>query len=83
MAEVLRRLAVDEARRSVDVTSAIPLDADARSAIERRVTDAYGEVTFTFRVDPTLIGGMRIRIGSDVYDGTIRAALMAVEARFL
>jgi len=33
-------------------------------------------------VDPTLIGGLRIRIGSDVFDGTVKSRLADLETRF-
>ena len=32
---------------------------------------------------PALIGGMRIQVGSDVYDGSVRAGLAALEKKFL
>ena len=32
--------------------------------------------------DPTLLGGLRVTVGSDVYDGTIRAGLAALATRF-
>ena len=35
----------------------------------------------SFEINPALIGGMRIRVGSDVYDGSVRARLAALEAR--
>jgi F-type H+-transporting ATPase subunit delta len=35
----------------------------------------------TFTVNPSLVGGMRIKVGSDVYDGSVRARLAALEAR--
>ena len=35
----------------------------------------------SFVDNPALIGGMRIRIGSDVYDGSVRSRLAALEAR--
>ena len=34
-----------------------------------------------FEINPRLIGGMRIRVGSDVYDTSVRARLAALEAR--
>jgi len=36
----------------------------------------------TFVVDPTLIAGMRLKVGSDVYDGSVKGGLAALEARF-
>ena len=36
----------------------------------------------SFAENPALIGGMRIRVGSDVYDGSVRARLAALEQSF-
>jgi F-type H+-transporting ATPase subunit delta len=42
---------------------------------------AYGQgLETSFALNPDLIGGMRIRVGSDVYDGSVRARLAALEA---
>jgi F-type H+-transporting ATPase subunit delta len=42
----------------------------------------YGAgVEATFTENPALIGGMRIKVGSDVYDDSVRARLAALEAR--
>jgi F-type H+-transporting ATPase subunit delta len=42
----------------------------------------YGAgVTASFAVNPALVGGMRIKVGSDVYDGSVRARLAALGAR--
>jgi F-type H+-transporting ATPase subunit delta len=39
-------------------------------------------VSTSFAENPALIGGMRVRVGSDVYDGSVRTALLALEERF-
>jgi F-type H+-transporting ATPase subunit delta len=36
----------------------------------------------SFIHSPALIGGMRIKVGSDVYDGSVQARLSALEERF-
>ncbi len=36
----------------------------------------------TFVLQPALIGGLRIQVGSDVYDGSVRAGLAALERSF-
>jgi F-type H+-transporting ATPase subunit delta len=83
LAHFLRLLRLDAARRSVRVDTAAPLDAGDRAAVEATLADRYGAaIDTTFGVDPRLIGGMRLTVGSDVYDGSIRARLVALEARF-
>ena len=58
------------------VTSAAPLSGDTLQSLERRLSDATGkQVQLTADVDPGLIGGIVTRIGSTVYDGSIRTQL--------
>ena len=83
LAQVLRLLRIDRAQHAAEVASAAPLEARMRAAIERTLTHHYGRrIAATFVVDPSLVGGMRITVGSDVYDGTVRTALAALEERF-
>ena len=78
-----RLVALDRARHSALVESAAPLPPDLRQSVEAGVTRAYGPgVSTAFAENPALIGGMRVRIGSDVYDGSVRRALQALEERF-
>jgi F-type H+-transporting ATPase subunit delta len=78
-----RLLRLDAAARTAIVASATPLDATVRAEVERGLDRLHGRPIATeFVVDPSLIGGMRVQIGSDVYDGTIRAGLNELESRF-
>jgi F-type H+-transporting ATPase subunit delta len=66
----------ENAKHSAEIESAVPIPADLRSVVLDRLTAAYGpRVTSSFAENPGLIGGMRIKIGSDVYDGSVRFAL--------
>jgi len=59
-----------------EVTSAVPLPAGAAEAIGRAIEQRTGrEVAMTSRVDATLIGGVVTRIGSVVYDGSVKRQL--------
>ena len=79
----LRLLKLDRARQSARVESAVPLDAAVRAAVEEGLARKYGDsITTIFVVDPSLIGGLRVKIGSDVYDGTVRGGLAALGAGF-
>jgi F-type H+-transporting ATPase subunit delta len=83
LSRFLRLVKLDRTRQAAWVESAAPLEADVRTAVEEGLTRRYGPaITTTFVVDPALIGGMRVRVGSDVYDGSVRGGLDALEARF-
>lgn len=60
----------------VDVTSARELDRDDRQQLEFEVSKlAVSRVRVRYSIDPALIGGAVVRIGSTVYDGSVRAQL--------
>ena len=79
----MRLLRLDCATHTADVESAVPLATDLRTEIEARIQHAYGRrVRVLFRQNAGLIGGMRMTIGSDVYDGSIQFRLAALEKSF-
>ena len=80
LAHVLRLVRLEEAKWSARVESAAPLEPGQRAALEDALARRYGRAVETaFALEPALIGGMRLTVGSDVYDGSIRARLNAVE----
>jgi F-type H+-transporting ATPase subunit delta len=75
----LRLLKFDYAGRTAEVESATPLPADLQARVQARIYGAYGPgITTMFDENSKLIGGMRIKIGSDVYDGSVRFGLDAL-----
>jgi len=77
-----RLVKLDRDRHTAVVESASPLPSDVRDEVRAGLTRIYGTGLDTrFGQDPALIGGMRIRVGSDLYDGSVRARLQALEAR--
>jgi F-type H+-transporting ATPase subunit delta len=59
-----------------EVTSAVPLPAGAAQAIERALAARTGRtVAMKTRVDPAILGGVVTRIGSVVYDGSVKRQL--------
>jgi F-type H+-transporting ATPase subunit delta len=64
------------------VTSAAPLDDRQRSKIERRLVERTGkQVRFEFAQNPELIGGLSVKIGSTIYDGSVRGRLTALRSK--
>jgi F-type H+-transporting ATPase subunit delta len=83
-AAFVRLLKRDFAGRMAEVDSAAPLDAETRADIEAGLAHRYKRaIATTFVVDPSLIGGIRIAAGSDVYDDSIKARLFALETAAL
>lgn len=78
-----RLVRLDRLAHSAEVESAEPLPADLRASIHENLMRLYGQsVTTSFSENPALIAGMRIRVGSDVYDGSVKGGLAALESRF-
>ena len=83
LAHFLRLVRLDAARWAARVDTAAPLEPAERTAVQAMLVDRYGtRVETVFTVDPALIGGMRVRVGGDVYDGSIQGRLAAIDARF-
>jgi F-type H+-transporting ATPase subunit delta len=83
LAHFRRLVSLDgDAHRAV-VESATALPDDFRSGVATDVTRLYGPgMTTSFEENPALIAGMRVKVGSDVYDGSVRAALATLGERF-
>jgi F-type H+-transporting ATPase subunit delta len=66
------------------VTSALPLNEKQKADIEEALSRVSGKnVRCTFSVDPELIGGVVARIGSTVYDGSVRTQLQSLGQRLV
>jgi F-type H+-transporting ATPase subunit delta len=70
----LLRLEVEKRRARIETASEV--DREATSKVIENLKKRYGyDLTTEFVVNPQLLGGMRIRVGSDVWDGTVRNRL--------
>jgi F-type H+-transporting ATPase subunit delta len=75
-----RLVKLDLDRRNARVESVIALDDAQQNGVKAALTKRYGAgLSFTFAQNPALIGGMRIKVGSDVYDGSIQTRLAQLE----
>jgi F-type H+-transporting ATPase subunit delta len=67
-----------------EIISAHELNAEDRVELEAQVERlAGGRVRTTYRQDATLLGGAVVRIGSTVYDGSIRARLQQLKQKLV
>ena len=83
LAQFLRLVKLDRARHTANVESAVPLPIDLLATIQEGMARRYGPgLTTAVAVSPSLIGGIHIRVGSDVYDGSVRGRLASLERSF-
>src|SRR3954468_20322923 len=83
LAHFQRLVKLDLDRRTARVESAAPLAAPLQASIRENLTRKYGPgLNLSFGQNPGLIGGLRIKVGSDVYDGSVQAKLAALEETF-
>jgi F-type H+-transporting ATPase subunit delta len=67
-----------------EITSARVLEGDDRTQIEEQVAKLVGgRIRATYKEDPSLLGGAVVRVGSTVYDGSIRAQLQQLKQRLV
>jgi F-type H+-transporting ATPase subunit delta len=74
----LIRLEVD--RRTATIESAAALPPQAQAEIQSDLVRHYGAgLTFHFTQNPALIGGVRIQVGGDVYNGSVQGRLALLQ----
>jgi F-type H+-transporting ATPase subunit delta len=77
----LVRLEVD--KRHAVIESATPLNRSLGDQIVAKLRARYGDdVTTEFRTNPELLGGIRIRVGNNVLDGSVRNRLNRLQEKF-
>lgn len=70
----LVRTEIDSHRALVE--SATPLTAELQANLATSLAAKYGRpLSLEFQTQPELLGGIRVKVGSDVWDGTVKARL--------
>lgn len=82
LAAYSRLVRLELERSHAVIESAVALDDSTRSAVEFDLQKKYdGRLTVEYRQNPALLGGLRVRVGSDVWDGTVRGRLERLRER--
>jgi F-type H+-transporting ATPase subunit delta len=85
--EILSRLhrlvKLDVEQHTARVESATPLPANLQADVSNRIKNKYGAgLEIVFSQNPALIGGLKIQVGSDLYDGSVKTRLAKLEQSF-
>jgi F-type H+-transporting ATPase subunit delta len=64
----------------VEVTTATPLEPDQRQALETKLISQYGaNLAYEYKVDSAILGGMIVRVGDKLIDGSVASRLAALK----
>jgi len=78
-----RLVKLDLERRSAHVESAGPVSDALQQSVKANLAARYGQgLNVLFAVNKELIGGLRVKVGSDVFDGSVKARLAELESSF-
>ena len=70
--EYTRLVRLELEHRHATIESAVALDDAHMASLRNELATRFGnDLTIEFRTNPALIGGLRIQVGSDVWDGTV------------
>jgi F-type H+-transporting ATPase subunit delta len=77
--ELTRLVRLEVASHHAIIESAIPMDPQKMGELEAGLKSRFRDITTEFRHQPALIAGLRVQIGSDVWDGSLQARLEAIK----
>ena len=78
-----RLIKLDVQRRTAVVQSAIALNENQEAQVRENLSKIYGNnLNYTFTENSELIGGMKLKVGSDVFDGSVRTRLTNLQESF-
>jgi F-type H+-transporting ATPase subunit delta len=78
-----RLVKMDLEQHAARVESAVALTAGLQADVMNEIKKKYGAgVSISFAQNPALIGGLRIQVGSDLYDGSLKMRLQKLEESF-
>ena len=66
------------------VKTVVPLDEEDKNELQKRLEKKYGKkIIFKEEIDKTILGGVYVRVGDDVIDGTIKSKLEEMRGMIL
>ena len=83
LARLHRLVKLAQAERTAKVESATPVAPEVQSEVRARLQTRYGAgLDISFATNPALIGGLRIQVGSDLFDGSVKMRLEKLQESF-
>jgi F-type H+-transporting ATPase subunit delta len=78
-----RLVKLEEARRAARIESPVALEPAQQERLTSNLARIYGPgLNISFQQNASLIGGLRVKVGSNVYDSSVAARLQQLEESF-
>jgi F-type H+-transporting ATPase subunit delta len=78
-----RLVKLDVVKHTAQIESAAPLSPQFQAQVRADLSRTYGPgLNYVFSQNPALLGGVRIQVGGDVYNGSVQARLAALQESF-
>jgi F-type H+-transporting ATPase subunit delta len=75
-----RLVRLEVAKRHAVVESATQLNSNLSNLLITKLKSRYGDdLTIEFKTNPTLLGGLRVKLADDVWDGSVRNRLRTLQ----
>jgi F-type H+-transporting ATPase subunit b len=69
---------------AAEIVSALPLTSEEKETVKSEICDRIGpQATITFRVDPSILGGLIVRVGDQVLDASVASQLESLRQRLV
>jgi F-type H+-transporting ATPase subunit delta len=82
LAEFQRLVRLDMERRSARIENAVETSPEQMQDLEAALARRYGAgLNVTYWINPALIGGLRVKVGSDIFDGSIAGHLADLRSK--
>ena len=83
LARLHRLVKLEVAKRTATIESAVETTPEEHATLKARLEKIYGAgLDINYQVKPALLGGLRIQIGSDLYDGSVKTRLEKLQQSF-
>jgi F-type H+-transporting ATPase subunit delta len=75
-----RLVRLEVAKRHAVVESATQLNSNLSNLLITKLKSRYGDdLTIEFKTNPSLLGGLRVKLADDVWDGSVRNRLRTLQ----
>lgn len=79
LSEYLKRIKLRVNSTTMIVESTIPLSKKHQDIIKKKMTPGFTITNSEFKLNPELLGGLKIKLGDDIYDDSIRSRIYQVK----